>query len=144
MRKWILFIFLTAVFGLAACSNNSSGPRLSVEDAWVRLPATEGGNGAAYFRLVNNGNEADTLLSVDSPLATAEIHQTVMKENDVMGMEPVDSVRIPAKGEVEFKQGGLHIMLISLKQPLATGDTIPLTLQFERAGELKVELPAQE
>lgn len=144
MRRWILFVFLTAVLGLAACSSNPPEPRLSVEDAWARPPATDGGNGAVYFRLVNNGNEADTLLSVDSPLATAEVHQTVMKENDVMGMEPVDSVEIPAKGEVEFKQGGLHVMLIGLEQSLAAGDTVPLTLRFDHAGEMKVDVSVRE
>ncbi|MFQ5435056.1 MAG: copper chaperone PCu(A)C [Anaerolineae bacterium] len=144
MHRWIVFVFLTAVLSLAACTSNPSGPRLSVEDAWVRPPATEGGNGAIYFRLVNNGNEADTLLSVDSPLATAEVHQTVTKENGVMGMEPAGSVEIPAKGEVEFKQGGMHVMLIGLEQPLAAGDTVPLTLRFDHAGELKVEVSVRE
>jgi hypothetical protein len=139
MRRLIVFIVLTAVLGLAACSGGISEPRLSVEDAWARPPAADGGNGAVYFRLVNTGNEADTLLGVDSPLATAEVHQTVMKEDGVMGMEPVDNVEVPAKGEVEFKQGGLHVMLIGIEQPLAAGDQVPLTLRFEHAGEMKVE-----
>jgi copper(I)-binding protein len=144
MQRWIVFTLLTAVLGLAACSSGPTGPRLSVEDAWARPPAADGGNGAIYFRLVNAGNEADILLGVDSPLATAEVHQTIMKENDVMGMEPVESVEIPAKREVAFKQGGMHIMLIGLKQPLAVGDIIPLTLRFEHGGEMNLEVAVQE
>ncbi len=144
MRKWIVVILVTAVLSLAACNSEPSGPRLAVEDAWARPPATAGGNGAVYFRLINSGDQADTLLGIDSPLAAAEIHQTVLKENDVMGMERVPSVAIPAQGEVVFEQGGLHVMLIGLERPLAVGDLVPLTLQFERAGKMKVEVEARE
>jgi hypothetical protein len=53
-------------------------------------------------------------------------------------------VEISAKGEVAFKQGGLHVMLIGLEQPLAAGDIVPLTLRFEHMGEMKVEVEVRE
>jgi copper(I)-binding protein len=61
-----------------------------------------------------------------------------------MGMDPVDSVEIPAKGEVEFKQGDLHVMLIGVKRSLAAGDQLPLTLRFENVGEMKVEVAVRD
>ncbi len=142
--KWILFILLTAAIGVTGCNNKPSGAPLSIKDAWARPTAIVGGNSAVYFRLVNTGNEADSLLSVDVPLAAAEVHQTVMKANDIMGMEHVASVEIPAKGEVAFEQGGLHIMLIGLEKPLSVGDMLLLTLHFEHAGEVEVEIAVRE
>lgn len=109
MRSWMIVALITAVLGLTACNSGPIGPRLSVKDGWVRPPAAAGGNGAVYFRLINDGNEADVLVGVDSPLATAEVHQTVMKVTGVMGMEPVDSVEIPAKGEAVFKQDWFNL-----------------------------------
>lgn len=144
VRRLILVIFLTAVIGATACTSEPSGSPLSVEDAWARPTAVVGGNSAVYLRLINAGSEADILLAVDSPLAVAEVHQTVMKANDVMGMEPVGSVEIPAKDEVIFKPSGLHIMLIGLEQPLVVGDLLPLTLHFEHGDSMVLEITVQE
>lgn len=138
MRQWIFTAILFVLVSLSACGGMPSEPRLSVDDAWARSPAMEGGNGAIYFRLLNEGGEADRLLSVSSSLATAEMHQTVAKENGAMGMEPLDAVEIPAGGEVEFKQGGMHIMLIGVTGPMSIGDTIPLTLRFELTGDMQI------
>lgn len=139
MRQWIFIPILLILLGTTACSRDPAPESgLSVEDAWVRPPVTDGGNGAIYFRITNNGDEADTLLGVSSSVATAELHQAVMKENDVMSMEPMPRVEIPAGDEVEFKPGGMHVMLIEVVQPMLTGETIPFTLRFERAGEIRL------
>ena len=137
MYKFLIILILGLSLSLTACDSTPPEPRLSIEEAWARPPVTEGGNGAIYFRLVNEGGEADTLLDVSSPVATAELHQTVMKENDVMGMEPLARVEIPAGDAVDFKQGGMHVMLIGVEQPMPTGGTIPFTLQFGRVGKIQ-------
>lgn len=138
MRRLIVAAILFLVVSLSACGGRPSEPRLSIEDAWARAPAMEGGNGVIYFRLVNEGSEADKLLNVSSSVATAEMHQTVAKENGTMGMEPLDAVDVPARGEVEFKQGGMHIMLIGVTEPMSIGDTILFTLRFEHAGDMQI------
>ena len=143
MRKWFFIIFWV-VLVLSACSPAVSEPRLSMEDAWVRPPVSENGNGAIYFRLVNTGGLSDKLLGVSSPVATAELHQSVMKDNGVMGMEPVASVELPAGEEVEFEQGGMHVMLIGLEQPPVDGEKISFTLQFEHSGNMKFEAEARQ
>jgi copper(I)-binding protein len=65
---------------------------------------------------------------------------TTIKEGDVMRMRQVQSIDVPAGGSTELRPGGLHVMLIGLAQPLVQGTKIPLTLSFERAGTVTVEV----
>jgi periplasmic copper chaperone A len=60
-------------------------------------------------------------------------------QGDVMQMRQVDGIALPAGQKVELKPGGLHVMFIGLKQPLALGGKVPVTLKFEQAGEVKVD-----
>ena len=75
-----------------------------------------------------------------SPVAnTVSLHATVM-ENNVMKMRAQEAIDVPGGGMVELAPGGLHLMFIDLQQSLAEGDTVPVTLSFEQAGEMTVEL----
>jgi len=111
---------------------------LKIENAWARaVPA--GMTSAVFLTITNNSTRADALIAVQSPVAQmAEVHQTKM-ENDVMKMSPVDRIAIPTGQTVELKPGGYHIMLMGLNRNLVAGDRVPLTLKFERAGEIKFE-----
>ena len=96
--------------------------------------------GGGYLVIRNKGVAADRLVGVSSPAsARVEIHEMAM-EKDVMRMREVKGVDVPAKKSVELKPGGYHLMLIELKAPLKPGDKVPLTLRFEKAGEVKTEL----
>lgn len=133
---------------LAACSSGESGPDLNVEDAWVRSSPLAEGNGSAYLTIRNRGNEADTLIGVSASASeAAEIHEMQM-EGDVMTMRPVAGQRleIPAGDKVELKPGGLHIMLLDLKEKLEAGQKTDLTLLFEKSGEqtISVEIRTSE
>lgn len=93
--------------------------------------------GAGYLKLSNQG-AADRLLSASSPVAASvELHSMSM-EGDVMKMRQVDAIDLPAGQTVELKPGGYHLMLMGLKAPLKAGDKLPLTLKFEKAGEIVV------
>jgi hypothetical protein len=61
-------------------------------------------------------------------------------EGNMMKMHKVDAVEVPAGQAVGFASGGLHVMLIGLKAPLVEGNTFPLTLHFEHAGAVTVEV----
>lgn len=103
-----------------------------------------GRNSAAYMTLVNNGNTADRLISATTDVAqVVELH-TVEMEGNVMKMRPVEQIDIPANGQVELRPGGLHVMLIDLKQSLKEGDTVNLTLILEHAGEIAVQAPVRQ
>lgn len=138
MRKMLV---LLAAFSLAACQGQ--GTDLSIGDIWAR-PGLAGGNSAAYFVIENYGVD-DTLLSASSDVAEAvELHQTQM-EGDQMHMQHMaHGISIPAGGPTSFEPGGLHVMLIGLKQDLKAGDTFDLTLAFEQAGELTISVTVQE
>ena len=98
-------------------------------------------SGAAYVSVVNQGTKADRLLSISTPAArSAELHTTVMA-GDVMKMEAAGEIDVPAGATLEMKPGGLHVMLMGLIAPLKQGETIEMTLRFERAGDLKVMVP---
>ncbi len=132
-----------AIMLLAACG--ASEPEITVEEVWSRPAATmgggeTGGNGAVFMTLVNRGGEADRLVAAQADVAeVAELHESKM-EGDVMKMQPVEGgIAVPAKGQVTLKPGGLHVMLIGLKQDLKEGDRFPLTLEFEKSGPRTVE-----
>lgn len=139
--KWF-FWAVVIVVSLAACATSSG--TLTVNDAWARS-ASAGENGAAYFMIENGTNSDDTLLSVSSDIAQAtEVHMSMADSNGVMSMNMQEMVGIPAKGNVEFKTGGLHVMFINLNQDLKVGDTISLTLNFKNAGSMTIEIPVRE
>ena len=99
---------------------------------------------AAYLVIVNDGNEADTLIGATSDAANqAEVHETQIN-NDVAQMIPVPRLDIPAHGQVEFSPGGYHVMLVGLTQDLIEGQTIKLTLQFEKSGAITIDVPVQQ
>ncbi|MFQ3661128.1 MAG: copper chaperone PCu(A)C [Chloroflexaceae bacterium] len=103
-----------------------------------------GGTSAAYMVLVNRGGTGDRLISASTDVAAVvELHETKMVDN-VMQMAPVaGGIPVPANGQVELKPGGLHVMLIGLKRDLAAGETVRLTLNFERAGTVTVDAPVR-
>ena len=139
----VLFLMLAACGGGDATTETAAGG-ITIEEAWARPPAMAGGNGAAYFLIRNDGDTADRLIAVSSPLAMAEMHESVMADDGTMTMNPVAGVDVPAGETVAFERGGLHIMFMGVAEPPAVGDTIPLTLTFENAGEITIDVPVRE
>jgi hypothetical protein len=142
---WVL-VGLLALVG-AACSSDAKGPNIEIEGAWARPSPKMAGAGAAYMTLKNSGGEADKLISASTTAAqVVELHESFMDENNVMKMRPVEggAIQVPAGGSAELKPGGLHIMLIDLVEPLQSGTTIPLTLKFEKSGEVEIQVSVSE
>jgi copper(I)-binding protein len=101
---------------------------------------------AAYFFIHNNGQTSDKLLSVDSPVAgLAQLHEHV-HANGLMKMQQVPSVEIAAGGDAVFAPMGYHVMLLELKDKsrLTDGQAFPLTLHFEKSGEITVQIPVMK
>jgi hypothetical protein len=141
MRGRLALATLASLLALAACGGSEGG--LRVEDAWVRQPVGER-PAAAYMTIVNDGAQADALLGAATEVAeSAELHETVM-EGTVMKMRPVSRLEIPAGERVALEPGGLHIMLKGITQELKPGDTITLTLRFQRAGQITVQAEVRE
>jgi copper(I)-binding protein len=145
-RILLLSVGLLTLLGLAACGG-AEGAQIEIEGAWARPSPKMAGAGAAYMILRNTGSEDDRLLSGETPAAeVVELHESFMDENNVMKMRPAEGgfIEVPAGGEAELRPGGLHIMLIHLVEPLENGATFPLTLHFEKSGEIKIQVPVAE
>ncbi len=135
MNHHILNRLLAA--SLLTVATTASLAQVKVDHAWARptVPGQQGGGGFLSLTSVSG----DRLVSGSTPLAERfELHTMSMK-GDVMEMRQVDAIELPAGKTVELKPGGLHVMFIGLKQPLALGGKVPVTLKFEKAGEIKVE-----
>lgn len=111
---------------------------LAVSGAWVREPVPGRTATAAFVVIENPGADDIEIVSAASELAgSVELHEMI-RTGDMMKMQPVSRIVVPARGRVELKPGGLHIMLFNLKQALKAGDTVPLTLSTSRGWTVKV------
>ena len=130
-------LLLTSLFQAVGADEYRLGDLL-IDHPWSReLPAVSK-NGAAYFRVENKGAKSDRILSASSPIAARSGLHTHEMEGGIMKMRQVASVEVPASGGVSFEPGGLHVMLLGLDRPLIAGESYPLTLTFERAGEIEM------
>jgi copper(I)-binding protein len=115
---------------------------LRIGHPWTRA-AGANANGAGFMSIRNTGREGDRLVSAGTPIArVVELH-THIREGEVMRMRPVADIPLPAGQTVRLRPGGLHVMLIGLNEPLQRGAEVPLTLRFERAGEVQVMLAVE-
>lgn len=118
---------------------------IAVQDPYARPAPNVGGNGGAFIVITNHGSQADRLLSAASPAAMmVELHETIMESGVMKMVHQPEGFEIPAGGKVELKPGGKHIMLMGLKNPLEAGQTIQITLKFEKAGEMTIDVPVRE
>lgn len=157
-------LVLALALGASAAACSSSGGSLTVTGPWARQSMAMASAGAAYMVITNSTSEADTLLGGSTPVAASvEVHETYKVESTepgasmgtggmespkpgamesmgtgMLGMRQIERLEISAGGTVELKPGGYHLMLIGLNQELVVGETIELTLNFEKAGEVKV------
>jgi len=149
---------------VAACGDDDGG--VKIDRVWSRAGAATQETAAIYMDL--ESSDGDTLIgvSVDGSIAgMAGLHQTAMADMDdgmtdemsddiddssvedlggAMTMEAVEKIVIPEGEPVALEPGGFHIMMMDLAAPLAVGDTFDVTLQFEMAGEVVVQVEVRE
>lgn len=97
----------------------------------------------AYVTLHNTDRRDHALVRAASPAARATELHTVVDEGGMKKMRPVPRIDIPAGGQTKLQPGGLHIMLIGLRQPLAEGASVPITLTFEDGSSKDVAAPVR-
>lgn len=143
-RNIFIAVALTAFSWLAVSAAFAQSGGVSVENPFARPSAGPAGAGAAYMTIRNQGPAADRLVAASSSVArTTELH-THIREGDVMHMRKVEAIAIPERGAATLAPGGLHVMLMGLHQPLKTGDSFTLTLTFEKAGALTIQVPVKD
>ena len=119
-------------------AQNTSQNSIVVEHPWARATPTGAKTGAAYLTLINNDSSSDRLLSATTPVADKVQFHSVSEENGISHMREMKSVEVAPGGKVTFSPGGMHIMMVGLKQPLKEGQTLPLALTFEKAGKVEI------
>ncbi|OLU32516.1 hypothetical protein BVH03_07575 [Pseudomonas sp. PA15(2017)] len=143
LNKLALTVALLATSLLANAHQYDVG-QLHIDHPWSREMPPVAPTAAAYFVVHNKGDADDRLLTVQTPVAgKAEIHEHA-HVGGMMKMQQVQTVVIPAGGEVKFAPMGYHVMLFNLKQQAQAGDRFPLTLTFEKAGPVTVEVAVQK
>jgi periplasmic copper chaperone A len=132
----------TLVLALGACDVPRAEPAVSVEEARITLPAVRGRPGAGYFT-VKADAQSLRITGVTSPrVQRIELHDMSMA-GGVMRMGPLRDASVPAGGELEFAPGGKHAMLFGVDPALKAGDTVPLTVSFDRAPAVTVQAEVQ-
>lgn len=134
-----LFAPVAATALLAGCTPPAKQPVLNIHGAQTTLPAVKGNPGAVYFR-INGGPEDVKLLAVLSPdTQRIEMHESV-SENGVVTMNKLNSVDVPAKGTVEFQQGGKHIMVWGINDAAVQRGTFPITFVFSNKDRIVADV----
>jgi hypothetical protein len=139
--------FVRAVFGALMLTTSASGfgyefkkGDLIVDHPWTRATARGQAVAAGYLEVRNGGKQADRVIGASSPAAERiELH-IIVQEGEVMKMREVKFLEVPAGGKVELKPRGPHMMIIGIKRPFNKDERIPVTLKFEKAGDLTIEL----
>ena len=138
-----LILAAPLLLALPAAAQHQHPPQqagdLAIARPWTRA-AGQGGTGAGFLAISNRGSAADRLVGASSPVARVTELHTHVREGEVMRMRPVPAIELPPGQTVTLQPGGLHLMLIGLGQPLVQGQAVPVTLRFERAGEVQVHL----
>jgi len=140
----LLRVLLVSVVCLGFSSltqaQNAKVGSLQIENAYTRA-TVPGQQVAGGFMKIENTGTADQLVSVSSPVAgEVQLHEMAM-EGNIMKMRQVKDISVPAGSFVELKPGGLHLMFINIKAPLAAGESFPVKLKFAKAGEVEVKMP---
>ncbi len=116
---------------------------ITIEDAYARSASPIAKSGAAFMTLVNTGVTDDRLIAASSEVAKrVELHtHSENAEGVMMMLEVEDGFAVPAGGSHALARGGDHVMFMGLTGPWAHGDRVTVTLTFEEAGEITVEIP---
>lgn len=133
-------LFLSSLLALGAAAATAD---VDVVDPYVRGLPPGVTNTAAYMTLRNSGSSDVELTGVSSPLAGSAMLHDTMNHDGMLHMMHVAKVNIPAGGETRLASGGLHIMLMELREQPAAGTVVELQLQFSDGSELTVSAPVR-
>ena len=143
MRRNILALTIAATtlgLGSSVHAQEAKVGNIKIENAYTRS-TVPGQQVAGGFMKIENKGGVDQLISASSPVAgEVQLHEMAM-EGNVMKMRQVKDIAVPAGGAVELKPGGLHLMFMNIKAPLAAGESVPVKLKFAKAGEVEVKMP---
>jgi periplasmic copper chaperone A len=150
MRLWhnrrmnFKHIICVALFALATgvCAQDFKLGHITINRPYAKATVTGQPVAGGYLKLTNRGR-ADRLLSATSPVAKSIALHAMSMQGDVMQMREVPAIYLPKGKTIQLKPGDLHLMFMGLQAPLKVGDSFPLKLKFEQAGEIEVTVKVQ-
>lgn len=114
---------------------------LAVADAWVAITPKGAKVAAGFFTVGNAGVEDDRIVAAASPRAARiELRETAKVGGKTKTRPVKGGIPVPAAGSVALKPDGLHLVFIGIKEPFIEGQTVPVTLTFEKAGAIEIAL----
>lgn len=112
---------------------------IRISNAWINEAPPGMKMMGGYLTISNKTTHPLVLTGASSPcFERIEFHVTEMKDG-LSTMHRQDSIPIPAGSEFNFAPGHDHLMLINNTRTLATGDKVPLTLNFAQGESLQIE-----
>jgi copper(I)-binding protein len=118
---------------------SSAWSQVEIEKPWMRATPPGANVAAGYMTVRNKSATPERLVGASSPVAARVETHVNIKDGDILRMRETKALDISPKGKLELKPGGAHLMLIDLRQPLKEGDTVQVTLKFEKAGDIKAD-----
>jgi copper(I)-binding protein len=137
------FVTLGGLANLPAWAHGYGKGELQVRHPWVRATPPGAKIAAAYLEIRNSGGQPDRVIGASTPAADRVEFHVMTTEGGVMKMREKPDFEVPARQRLVLQPGGSHLMIVGPRKPFTKGDRIPLTLRFERAGELAIELEVQ-
>lgn len=134
MRKLIAIVMVAWAVASPALAEES----VRVFDAWARASVLASRPGATYLTIESTSD--DTLIGASTPVAKRVMIHAVEKDGDVIRMKHVEALELPAGQQVTLAPGSMHLMLMGLQDKLSEGTAFPMTLSFEIAGEITVDV----
>ncbi len=144
LRSLVLAAAASALLAVPAIAHDYKVGTLEIGHPWTRATPPTAPSGGGFLSVTNKGTAPDRLVAARSGVSDrVEIHEMKMDGN-VMRMRELDKgLEIPAGATVMLKPGGFHIMFMGLKAPFVRDAKVPLTLVFEKAGSLDIELDVE-
>lgn len=137
MKHLMVAVAIGLGLALSAHAQTSGSRTIVVEHAWARATP----NGAVYMMLLNKGPTDDRLLGASTPMAEKVQFHSETDENGMMKMQQLSSIPVRPGMAIALKPGATHAMMMGLRQALKEGQRFPLTLEFEKAGEISITVP---
>jgi len=142
--RTLSLIAASALVVTAASAQDYKLGSLEISQPWTRATPSTAKAGGGFLTITNKGTTPDRLVAVRSAVSDkAEIHEMKMEGNVMRMRELAKGLEIPPGATVELKPGGYHIMFMELKAPMTKDAKVPVTLVFEKAGSIDVDLQVQ-
>lgn len=141
IARCIAALAVALAFAVPSGAQEPDASQLQISNAWSRVAPPGAPVLGGYLSITNGGGEPDRLLAVSSSFSDdVQMHVSSIKDGVASMRQVTDGVPIPVGETIKFEPGGLHLMLLDPKSRPAEGGKIPLTLKFEKAGQIDVEL----